>query len=190
MLRTFLAQKVTAYKEDPVWISWLALVECETLAFAESTSRDACVLLDQKIRHHHVCFQAVEKYSDSEKPKMFLRYNYPVDQLYVGPLIRTWCMTFEGILQVLKLIAHNSNYKGVCKRMARIWAIRSGLMLHDKKLSQVTSTSLTYSKPSVTVILDGECGELRVMADECGGIGATQELDAFGQQVTRMHAYA
>jgi hypothetical protein len=53
----------------------------------------------------------------------------------------------------------------------------------------VTSTSLTYSKPSVTIVLDEECGELQVMTGECGGIGATQELDAFGQQVTRMPAH-
>ena len=41
-----------------------------------------------------------------------------------GPLIRTWCMTFEAMLQLLKKIAHNSNYKNVICRLARIYGIR------------------------------------------------------------------
>eukprot|EP00965_Chrysotila_dentata_P086259 2846001-Pleurochrysis_carterae.AAC.1 len=60
--------------------------------------------------------------------------NYPVDVLHTGPLIRTWCMTFEAMFQLLKGFAANSNYKDVIKRMASVWSVRTGLELVDEKL--------------------------------------------------------
>lgn len=115
---------------------------------------------------------------------MFLRYNYPVDELYLGPMIRTWCMTFEAVLQILKLIASYSNYKGVCKRMARIWAIRQGLMLQDKKMHDIFAVDLSYSTPSITVAIHMETHMLGVLQDDQNKRSSAQyEMDSFGIQV-------
>ena len=139
------------------------------------------VLLDSKLQAHHNRFLEVKEYADCEKPKLYLRYNYPVDEAYLGPMIRTWCMTFEGVLQILKLIASHSNYKGVCKRMARIWGIRQGLMLVQGKMADIFSVDLSYASPSITVAMDRETGE--VLMHGTGQNSTYYATDYFGQQV-------
>ena len=39
------------------------------------------------------------RYDGCLKPKHFMNANYPVDILNMGPCIRSWCMTFEAMLQ-------------------------------------------------------------------------------------------
>ena len=113
------SQKVprATYEKDPAWLSWLALVKFETMAAADSLQVASLLELDRLQMEHHKRFFAVREYEGCEKPKLLLRANYPVDVWYTGPLIRTWCMTFEATLQVLKRIARHSNYKNVEKRI-------------------------------------------------------------------------
>ena len=94
-------------------------------------------------------------------------------------------MTFEAVLQILKKIASNSNYKTVCKRMARIWAIRFALMLNDNKLSTVTGINLSYTGQSITVVRDAD-GQLNTTGDN--DRRTVREMDAFGRQVLLSHA--
>lgn len=112
-------QKITAYLKDPAWLSWLALVNVETAAVAHSFTtgpHGSIVALDDLQLKHHTLFQKVKEYKNADKPKLMWRANYPCDILLTGPLIRTHCMTFEAMLQVLKKIAANSNYKNIVKR--------------------------------------------------------------------------
>ena len=131
-----MAQGITSYKTDVVWLSWLALVEFELAAFSDAfTIPDGIENLERLRLKHWEAFKAVEAYTDCWKPKHFLRANYPVDIPFMGPLVRSWCMSYEALIQVLKRIAKNSNYKNVCERIARVWAIRHGLMLSEDALS-------------------------------------------------------
>jgi hypothetical protein len=144
-------QKNTVYLNDPAWLSWLALVDCETKALADHFDSPALTALDNSLLEHRRRFKAVKEYEGCLKPKHLLRANYPWDIWYTGPLIRTWCMTFEAVLQVLKNIAHNSNYKNVNERIARIWAIRTALSQYDSKLTHWNDMKLTYSKWTAVV---------------------------------------
>ena len=145
-------QNNTTYLTDPAWLSWLALVDCETKALADHfDGRASLNALDDSLLKHRRKFKAVKEYEGCLKPKHLLRANYPWDIWYTGPLIRTWCMTFEALLQVLKNIAHNSNYKNVNERIAKIWAIRTALSHHDSKLTHWNDMKLTYSKWTAAV---------------------------------------
>ena len=131
------------------------MVAAETAALADSfdgASRRELTLLQM---FHHEKFKGVTEYEGTEKPKTFLRANYAADIEYTGPLIRTWCMSFEAMLQILKQIAQNSNYKNVEERMARIWSIRAGLMLLDGKLSALYELKLTYATTPTTFDRNG-----------------------------------
>ena len=140
---------------DKAWKSWLALVEFETMAARECFRVRDISALDELQMDHHSKFFMVREYEGCEKPKLLMRANYPVDVFHTGPLIRTWCMTFEAHLRILKAIAHNSNYKNVEKRMAHIYAIRCGLMLSDQALSKWSHVTSTVDF-ALTVQLDGE----------------------------------
>jgi len=144
-------QKITAYQQDPAWISWLALVEVETFALRDGFLPSDLLKLDDQQKTHLELFQAVPEYKDAEKPKHWLRANYPIDIWNTGPLIRTWCMTFEAMLQTLKDIAANSNYRNVCKRMATIYALRIGLLLKGEKLTHWNATQLTFQGSPIVV---------------------------------------
>ena len=117
--------------------------------------------LDNLIQEHATKFLQVEEYSGCEKPKLWLRNTYPVDIFHMGPLIRSWCMTFEAILQVLKHIAAHSNYKNVEARMARVWAIRQGLMLKEAKLSKWNEMKTTYARHAFTVSCTSQENDMR-----------------------------
>ena len=140
----FLAfQGITDHMSDPAWKSWLALVEFETTASRESIQLGELPELDKMQMAHHKAFFNVKEYEGCEKPKLLLRANYPVDIYHTGPLIRTWCMTFEAHLRILKAIARNSNYRNVEKRMASIYAVRCGLLLADMAQSKCTNVEAT-----------------------------------------------
>jgi hypothetical protein len=112
------------------------LVAHETLASSSSFTPASIKRLDELYQDHWVKFHAVSHYRHCLKPKHYLRANYPVDIDETGPLIYTWCMSFEALLQVLKNIARHSNYKNVCARLARVWAIHYGLMLYGDALEK------------------------------------------------------
>ena len=76
-------------------------MEFETAELADSFTKPSIENLDKLQLKHHKLYFEVPEYTGSEKPKFFLRVNYPVDILYTGPMIRTWCMSFEALLQVL-----------------------------------------------------------------------------------------
>ena len=141
---------VRAYKTDPVWLSWLALVAHETAAASDAFTLGSIERLDALRMDHYRKFKAVPQYAACTKPKHLLRANYPDDIKCTGPLIRTWCMSFEALLQTLKLICHNSNYKNVCERMVKIWAIRNALVLHDDSLSRGSDAKITLSSEPAT----------------------------------------
>eukprot|EP00965_Chrysotila_dentata_P096331 3183629-Pleurochrysis_carterae.AAC.1 len=89
----------------PVWISWLALVSLTTAVLSDSfiecidkSKPDSITRLDDLQLSHHTAFLAVPEYSGCQKPKHMMSANYPVDVLNTGPLVRTWCMTFEAML--------------------------------------------------------------------------------------------
>ena len=169
-------QKNTKYKHDASWKSWLALVEVETYALRDQFDMASIRKLDQLQLAHIEKFQAVAQYSGAEKPKHYMRANYPVDIWHTGPLIRSWCMTFEAMLQVLKHIASNSNYKNVCMRMVRIVAIRQGLMLYDQKVADWNQIEITLNGSALTIEPDG-----RAFKDSSSSKQTPTQLDRFYQ---------
>ena len=171
-------QKNTQYKHDASWKSWLALVEVETYALRDQFDMASIRKLDQLQLAHIEKFQAVAQYSGAEKPKHYMRANYPVDIWHTGPLIRSWCMTFEAMLQVLKHIASNSNYKNVCMRMVRIVAIRQGLMLYDQKVADWNQIEITLNGSALTIEPDG-----RAFKDSSSSKQTPTQLDRFYQEV-------
>ena len=153
------------------------LVECETMALADHHSNASVGLLDDKILEHRRKFKAVKEYADCLKPKHILRANYAIDILWTGPLIRSWCMTFEAMLQILKLIAHNSNYKDVNARIAKVSAIRQALSLYNSKLTAWNDMKLTYSQWTVAVTASCD-NEIALVPNK-----HTTELDEFCMSV-------
>ena len=180
-----MAQGNTAYKNDPAWISWLALVNAETKALSDHFSHASIKELDDALKEHRHKFDDVDEYRGSLKPKHMLRANYPVDIYYVGPLIRSWCMTFEAMLQILKLIAHSSNFKNVNERLARIMAIRQGLNLYNSKLTDWNDMKLTYSKWAVAVTYQADSGRFEIAENKYVDV-----LDAFCHSVRSLIQHA
>mmetsp|Transcript_56390 Transcript_56390/g.122779 ORF Transcript_56390/g.122779 Transcript_56390/m.122779 type:complete len:319 (+) Transcript_56390:1674-2630(+) len=151
IMEELLQRKGAAYKSDPVWLRLLALVELTTSVLSDSflvralddSRPDAKTRLDDLQLRHHTAFVAVPEYSGCLKPKHMMSANYLVDVLNTGPPLRTWCMTFEAMLQLLKGIACNSNYKDVLKRMATLWSVRTGLELLHEKLTHWSESWIT-----------------------------------------------
>ena len=91
-------------------------------------------------------------------------------------------MTFEAMLQVLKHIASNSNYKNVCMRMVRIVAIRQGLMLYDQKVADWNQIEITLNGSSLTIEPDGRAFKDSSSSKQTPKQTPTQ-LDRFYQEV-------
>ena len=170
-------QGVADYEDTAEWRSWCALVKFETMALCDQFMVMALFELDTLQMEHHRLYREVDEYKNTEKPKLYLRANYPVDILMTGPLTRTWCMTFEAQLRILKRIAENSNYKDLEGRLAKIWSYRAGLIMHDEQLSRWADTIVQYSSPPYSVVFTN--GEF--YSDVNGSLG---EL---ARRVTRTH---
>lgn len=123
-----------------------SFIEC-----IDKSKPDSITRLDDLQLSHHTAFLAVPEYSGCQKPKHMMSANYPVDVLNTGPLVRTWCMTFEAMLQLLKGIASNSNYKDVIKRMATLWSLRTGLELLDEKLAHWSESYVVKKEGNLSV---------------------------------------
>eukprot|EP00965_Chrysotila_dentata_P240871 6203957-Pleurochrysis_carterae.AAC.2 len=150
----------TEYVTDPAWLSWTALVDVTTAALSDcfmvsddQSKADSITRFDDLQLAHHAAFLKVKEYKGCIKPKHFMSANYPVDVLNTSPLVRTWCMAFEAMLQLLKWIAANSNYKDVVKRMATLWGIRTGLELLDEKLAHWSESFILKRDEDITLQL-------------------------------------
>ena len=75
----FERKKITSYKTNLSWLSWLALVRVETAALAHSFDPEGIITLDDLQLDHHGAFKHVPSYKGAEKPKLYMRANYPVD---------------------------------------------------------------------------------------------------------------
>ena len=90
----FARKKITIYRKDPAWLSWLALVRVETAALAQAFDPASIIALDDLQLQHHSAFIHVPSYKHcGVKPKMLWRANYPVDIENTGvrcvPLLST-----------------------------------------------------------------------------------------------------
>ena len=169
-----ITQGETRYKTDAVWLSWLSLVKFETAAAADAFDFPASTdKLEEYRLEHWRRFKAVPQYKFCTKPKHLLRANYAIDIDYTGPLIRTWCMSFEALLQVLKLIAHHSNYKNVCERVAKVWAIRYGLMLSEDALSIWCEAKVHLRSGPTSIVFFGNAA----ISIECARFGTLNEFE-------------
>ena len=73
------------------------------------------------------------------------------------------CFSYEALLQILKHIASNCNYRDVSKRMALLYAIRQGLALLFDRLTHVHDPVFKFS------------GDPTVF--RCGDFGVAQQGD-------------
>ena len=81
-------QKNTAYLNDPVWISWKALVEVETYALREQFLLEDITALDDLMLDHQRKHALVTECKGKFKPKLLYRKHYPVDIRKFRPLVR------------------------------------------------------------------------------------------------------
>ena len=88
--------------------------------------------------------------------------------------LRARCFSYEALLQILKHIASNCNYRNVTKRMATLYAIRQGLALLFDRLTHVHDPVFKFSDGDPTVF---QCGDFGVAQQGDG------EADLFLEQV-------
>ena len=181
-------QGIKSYKTDPVWLSWLALVAFESAAAADAfVFPEGADNLDQLFRKHFEAFRAVPQYTDCWKPKHYLRANYAADIASMGPPIRSSCLSFEALIQVLKRIAKHSNFKCVNKRIAHVWAIRHGLMLHDDALSSWSDAVINFTNEPLPVTV---CDNGANMATRKGKLLEFEQAVRVYPHVTRARPHA
>ena len=85
------------------------------------------------------------------------------------------CFSFEALLQVLKHIAANCNYKDVSFRMAEFISYRAGLTLLNDRLTHVHDPMFQFSAEPITIE--------RGVDDSLKVVDATRAIDDFMQQV-------
>ena len=85
------------------------------------------------------------------------------------------CFSFEALLQVLKHIAANCNYKDVSFRMAEFISYRVGLTLLQDRLTHVHDPMFRFSAEPITIE--------RGVDDALTVVDATRAIDDFMQQV-------
>ena len=85
------------------------------------------------------------------------------------------CFSFEALLQVLKHIAANCNYKDVSFRMAEFISYRVGLTLLQDRLTHVHDPMFRFSSEPITIE--------RGVDDSLTVVDAARAIDDFLQQV-------
>lgn len=59
LVKLFESKGITAYRHDPVWLSWCALVDAHVAGFGDFFTPQSLVELDDKLLLHHRLFNKV-----------------------------------------------------------------------------------------------------------------------------------
>ena len=81
--------------DDPHWTTFVSLLEIMGICFAHKISFRSIINLKRLIKEHLTSFKNV--YSNARiLPKQHYLVHLPTQIMMFGPLIRSWCMRFEG----------------------------------------------------------------------------------------------
>ena len=94
---------------DPHWINFLSLLEIMCICFAHQVTYSSVIYLKQLIKEHLTSFKTI--YPNARiLPKQHYLVHLPTQILMFGPLIRSWCMRFEGKHSYFKNMARVIKY--------------------------------------------------------------------------------
>lgn len=95
---------------DPHWTTYLSLLELMGICFAYKVSLSSIINLKRLIKEHLTSFKKV--YPNARiLPKQHYLVHLPTQIMMFGPLIRTWCMRFEGKQSYFKNMARTIKFQ-------------------------------------------------------------------------------
>ena len=156
-------------RDFPNWLCFLKFIKiCEICTSAVLTA-DYVAYLDILIEEHHLDF--VKLYpTKSVIPKMHFMVHFPQQILNYGPLVHTWTMRHEAKLRVIKHAARVSNFKNVCKTVAKrhqhllCFYIQSSLLIGNIVKIGVCKPFHTSSQPeTLMLLLNNKFGATNIM---------------------------
>lgn len=142
MLPLFLGGKVNC--NDPHWNTFLSLLEIMGICFAHKVTFSSIINLKRLIKEHLTLFKSV--YPDARiLPKQHYLVHLPTQIMMFGPLIRSWCMRFEGKHSYFKNMARTiKNFKNLPLSLAkRHQSMESAASLQIDDESSITCSLLS-----------------------------------------------
>ena len=111
---------------DPHWTTYLSLLELMGICFAYKVSLSSIINLKRLIKEHLTSFKKV--YPNARiLPKQHYLVHLPTQIMMFGPLIRTWCMRFEGKHSYFKNMARTiKNFKNLPLSLAQRYQSMEG----------------------------------------------------------------
>ncbi len=104
--------------DDAHWNSFLLLIRICSVANSPVCTRDTIAYLQILIEEKLTAFKHL--YPNSKLlPKHHYMIHYPSQMLRLGPLIQSWTMRQESKLSFIKRVSRQSNYKNICKTVAK-----------------------------------------------------------------------
>jgi hypothetical protein len=147
--------KLEAKLEDYLraWESWKALHAVTDAIFAHSFTPDQVIRADRLTYAHHTKFREVHSYMEASlwKPKQNFSQLVPFEISYFGPPIRTYCMMFEMMNQVMKRYATTGDWTDVSYRSASMWDLCTAWHLATGKLAGWSPISASRQGDNVEV---------------------------------------
>jgi hypothetical protein len=143
---------IAGHWDDPIWQCWLLHVHYASILMQHSITAEQISLADELIFKHQTALLAIEEYVYMYKPKHHFACHYPPDILNFGPPRHYWCMRFEAMNQIFKIIAVGGNYHNTCWRCAIFWCRRTAQERYEGKHREsghthiLKSTILSYSR--------------------------------------------
>lgn len=111
-----IADKIPQHDEN--WKLFLLLLKICSISLSPVCTRDtiAClrVLIEEKLEEFQRLYPG-----QSVIPKQHYMVHYPAQIERLGPLIHSWNMRQESTLSFVKTVSKRSNYKNVCKTVAK-----------------------------------------------------------------------
>ena len=139
------------------WESFLLLLKICKIALSPFCSHDTVIYLQQLIEEKLEFFQRLYP-QHNLIPKFHYMIHYPQQILKFGPLVHSWTMRQEAKLSFFKRISRKSNYKNICKTVAKkhqLWQcytlLRKSHFLHPSPEFSPKSINLQFSAESDSV---------------------------------------
>lgn len=134
--------------DDPHWNSFLLSKIC-CVANSPTCTSDTIAYLRILIQEKLEVFKTL--YSNQKLlPKHHYMLHYPSQMQRLGPLIQSWTMRQESKLSFVKRVSRQSNYKNICKTVAKkhqFWMCYQ--LLKDKRILTPSITSSPRVKSSI-----------------------------------------
>ena len=104
--------------DDPHWNSFLLLLRISSVANSPVCTPDTIAYLRIVIEEKLETFKTLYP-TEKLLPKHHYMVHYPSQMERLGPLIQSWTMRQEAKLSFVKRVSRQSNFKNVCKTVAK-----------------------------------------------------------------------